>query len=159
MDSQQSSLSEEKAPVESKGVQFRSKSSIEEVKRISRISNYDLDEVTAYWGDGNEQRVRKEELKVAVKEWQQGRRSSDNFTFTTRGIADKVGEGKAAKKANRTISRMAVMDEQELQEAEGLRDDELLAQVYSIEAIGAKEKARKEALDIANEVERFNVEE
>ena len=140
------------------GVQFRSRESIEQVRRISRFSNYSLDEVEAYWGDGSEHKLRKQELRQAVMEWQQGRRMSDNLTFTTKGIADKVGEGKAVKKENRAISRQAVLDEQELQDLEGAQDDELLADIYTITTVKAKEKAQKEALEMQEEVKKIQEE-
>lgn len=158
MDLSQSNLKDEEAPAvapKKKGVQFHSRNSVEQVRRISRYSNYDPDEVVAYWGDSNEHRLRKQELREAVVEWQQGRRMSDNFSFTTVGIADKVGEGRAVKKENRWKSRSAVMDEQDLQESEGLRDDELLADIYTITTVASKKKAHEDALDIADEVKQF----
>jgi len=140
-----------------KGVQFHSRSSMEQVRRISRYSNYDPEEVVAYWGDSNEHRLRKQELREAVLDWQMGRRNSDNFSFTTVGIADKVGEGKAIKKENRWKSRNAVMDEQDLQVSEGLRDDEVLADIYTITTVSAKNKAHQEALNIADGVKHFQM--
>jgi hypothetical protein len=142
---------EEEIP-KKKGVQFRRRESIEQVRRISRFSKYSIDEVEAYWGDGSEHKLRKQELREAVVEWQQGRRMSDNLSFTTRGIADKVGIGKQQKKENRVVSRQAVMDEQDLQYEEGSRDDELLADIYTITTVSAKKKAQKEALDMQEEV-------
>ena len=142
----------------SKGVQFKSRNSIEQVRRISRYSNYAVEEVIAYWGDNDEHRLRKEELREAAKEYSMGRRTSDNFSFSAKGIADKVGIGKAIKKENRIKSRMAVMDEQELQDVEGIYDDELLADIYSVTTLGAKAKARKEAEATAEEVRRLHEE-
>jgi hypothetical protein len=142
---------EEEIP-KKKGVQFRRRESIEQVRRISRFSKDSIDEVEAYWGDGSEHKLRKQELREAVVEWQQGRRMSDNLSFTTRGIADKVGIGKQQKKENRVVSRQAVMDEQDLQYEEGSRDDELLADIYTITTVSAKKKAQKEALDMQEEV-------
>ena len=139
-----------------KGVVFHSRDSIEEVKRISRYSNYDIAEVEAYWGNGKEHKLRKEELRTAVQEWKQGRRTSDNLTFTTRGIMDKIGAGKQVKKANREKSRMAVMDEQELQDQEGIIDDDLLAEIYTSTTISSKKKAQQEALAIRAEVDDFD---
>lgn len=129
---------------------------MEQVQRISRYSMYDPEEVVAYWGESNEHVLRKQELKKAVMDWQMGRRNSDNFSFTTVGIADKVGEGREVKKENRFRSRAAVMDEQYLQEAEGLLDDDLLADIYSVTTVGAKKKAHEEALHIADEVKQFH---
>jgi len=61
----------------SNGVQFRSQSSIEQVRRISRVSNYDMDEIINYWGEGDEHTLQKSELKQAVKEMYFTRRASD----------------------------------------------------------------------------------
>lgn len=161
MDIEQTPLGEEEAPLSptKKGVQFHSRGSVEQVRQISRYSMYDPEEVVAYWGESNEHTLRKQELKQAVMDWQMGRRNSDNFSFTTVGIADKVGEARQVKKENRWRSRNAVMDEQYLQEAEGVLDDELLADIYSVTTTGAKKKAHEEALNIAGEVQHFHGED
>lgn len=126
------------------GVQFRSQSSIEEIRRISRISNYDMEEIINVWGERDEHTLRKSELKRAVKDMYFNRRGSDT-DFTTLGIDDKAGHGRAVKKVNRVLSRNAVMDEQSLQNHEGILDDELLADVYSITSTPAKREAQIKA--------------
>lgn len=141
-----------------KGVVFHSRESIEQVRRISRYSNYKIEEIEAYWGDGSEHKLRKQELRSAVQEWQAGRRTSDNLTFTTRGIMDKIGEGKQVKKANRERARQAVMDEQELQDQEGIIDDDLLAEIYTATTISSKKKAQQEAMAVRDEVDAFSKE-
>eukprot|EP00980_Cylindrotheca_fusiformis_P028349 scaffold22592_cov129-Cylindrotheca_fusiformis.AAC.35 len=148
-------MSDDSPKPKKKGVGFRSRESIEQVKRISRYSNYDISEIEAYWGDGSEHKLRKQELRSAVQEWQQGRRMSDNLTFTTRGIMDKIGEGKQVKKANREKARQAVMDEQELQDQEGIIDDDLLAEIYTATTLNSKEKAHREAMAVRQEVDGF----
>mmetsp|Transcript_27803 Transcript_27803/g.59450 ORF Transcript_27803/g.59450 Transcript_27803/m.59450 type:complete len:177 (-) Transcript_27803:503-1033(-) len=122
------------------GVQFKSMRSMEEVLAISRISNYNVEEITSYWGETDEHVLRKSELKQAVRDMYFQRRASDK-DFTKLGIDDKIGEGKAVKKANRMLSRNAVMDEQNLQYHEGVIDDELMADVYSITSTAAKNEA------------------
>ena len=122
-------------------VRFRSKSSIEEIMRISRISNYDTEEVINYWGDSVEKAAQKADLKKAVNEMYYNRRGSDS-EFTTLGLGDKAGHGRAVRKANKMISRSAVMDEQDLQIHEGIPNDELLADVYSITSTAAKREGR-----------------
>mmetsp|Transcript_8245 Transcript_8245/g.13044 ORF Transcript_8245/g.13044 Transcript_8245/m.13044 type:complete len:169 (+) Transcript_8245:191-697(+) len=138
------------------GVQFRSNNSIEEVRRISRISNYRLDEVISYWGDSDEHRLRKDELKKAAQDMQFNRRMSDNMEFTSLGIADKVGTGRTIKKINRTKAWNAVMDEQDLQDHEGVQDDELLADVYTVTTVAAKRAAHESAENLHKEVSNFN---
>ena len=133
------------------GVRFRSRGSIEEVVRISRVSNYNMEEIISYWGESDDHVLRKSELKRAVQDMYFHRRASDS-DFTTLGIDDKVGQGKANKKANRMISRSAVMDEQDLQYHEGVLDDELLADVYSITSTAAKRNAQSKAERLHNEV-------
>ncbi len=125
-------------------VRFRSKSSIEEIRRISRISNYDLDEVLSYWENSDEKAERKEDLKQAVKEMYYNRRASDS-DFTTLGLEDKAGHGRAVRKANKLLAKNAVLDEQDLQIHEGILDDELLADVYSITSTAAKREAQIKA--------------
>jgi hypothetical protein len=137
------------------GVQFRSRDSIEEVRRISRISNYNLEEVIAYWGDSDDHVLRKKELKKAAQEFHFQRRQSDN-NFTSLGIADKVGEGRQLKKKNRNTSRNAVLDEQDLQCHEGVYDDELISDVYTITTYGAKKAAQECAKALHKQVEEFD---
>jgi hypothetical protein len=114
-----------------------------------------LEEVISYWGDSDEHRLRKHELKQAAKDMQMQRRMSDNLDFTTLGIADKVGEGREMKKANRTKAVNAVLDEQELQDHEGVFDDELLADVYSVTTMAAKMNAAEKAKALHDEVAKF----
>ena len=133
------------------GVQFKSDSKIEEVRRISRISNYNLEEITSYWGETEEHALRKSELRSAVQDMYYHRRASDS-EFTTLGIDDKVGQGKATKKANRNLSRNAVMDEQYLQAQECVIDDELLGDVYSISCGGANKTAQAKAERLHNQL-------
>ena len=141
-----------------KGVKFHSRDSINEVLDISGLCNYTEDELDATWGDDLEHQLRKEELRQATIEFRQGRRASDNLTFTTKGIADKVGQGRMMKKMNRALSRQAVMDVQDFQDMEGDTDDKLIASVYSSTTLKARLKAQKEAEDMADEVKRINEE-
>jgi hypothetical protein len=136
------------------GVQFRSTNSLEEVRRISRISNFNLEEVICYWGDSNEHKLRKQELKKAAHDMQ-CRRMSDNNSFTSLGITDKVGEGRLLKKRNRKTATTAVLDEQDLQYYEGVYDDEILADVYTTTTVAAKKTAQENAAALHEEVSKF----
>lgn len=140
---------------ESGGVQFRSRNSIEEVQRISRISNYNLEEVVNCWGDSNDRKLRKQELRQAALDMQHTRRMSDNTSFTTLGIADKVGEGRLLKKQNRKTATTAVLDEQDLQVHEGMYDAKLLSDVYSVTTVAAKKAAKESAEALHDEVRKF----
>lgn len=131
------------------GVQFRSRASIAEIRRISRVSNYNMEEIINCWGESDEHTNRKSELKQDVKDMYFNRRGSDN-EFTTLGIDDKVGHGKAVKKVNRMLARNAVMDEQNLQVNEGFNDDEMLADVYSLTSTPAKREAQIKAQRLHN---------
>ena len=138
-----------------RAVMFKRKQSIEEVRRISRISSRSLAEVVAYWGTTDEHMLRKQELRKAATEMQAKRRMSDNMEFTSLGLADKVGEGKMLKKQNRYLSREAVLDEQDLQYQEGIVDDELLADVYSSVTYGPQKDAAQKAAMLHEEVKKF----
>lgn len=140
---------------ESGCVQFRSRNSIEEVQRISRISNYNLEEVVNCWGDSNDRKLRKQELRQAALDMQHTRRMSDNTSFTTLGIADKVGEGRLLKKQNRKTATTAVLDEQDLQVHEGMYDAKLLSDVYSVTTVAAKKAAKESAEALHDEVRKF----
>eukprot|EP00339_Tiarina_fusa_P024163 CAMPEP_0116999392 /NCGR_PEP_ID=MMETSP0472-20121206/2111_1 /TAXON_ID=693140 ORGANISM="Tiarina fusus, Strain LIS" /NCGR_SAMPLE_ID=MMETSP0472 /ASSEMBLY_ACC=CAM_ASM_000603 /LENGTH=158 /DNA_ID=CAMNT_0004698793 /DNA_START=141 /DNA_END=617 /DNA_ORIENTATION=+ len=145
------------SPKQGKGVRFHSRGSIQQIRRISKATNYSEEELVAYWGESDEFRLRKQDLRTAVQEWQQGRRMSDNLEFTTIGLLDKIGEGRKEKKKNREVSRQAVLDEQELQDLEGYPDDELLSNVYQVTSAKAKDKAHEEALHIHEEVEKLSI--
>jgi len=127
-----------------RGVGFRTESTLQVVRRISRASGYDFDEIMKYWGDDDEVCERKADLKKAVKDMYNERRMSDN-DFTSLGLEDKAGHGRAVRKVNKMISRNAVMDEQNLQYHEGVLDDELLADVYAITSAAAKREAQAKA--------------
>ena len=81
-----------------KGIQWHSRNSIEVIKRISRVSQYSIDEIAAVWGDDDEALLRKKELKAAARDVKYGRRTSDNLTFSTVGIRDMVGLGRQERK-------------------------------------------------------------
>ena len=139
-----------------RNVRFASRRSImEDVKRISRLSNYSLSEVIAVWGDTEEHKLHKKELKTAVKDMVTGRRMSDNLTFTSVGIDDKIGEGKYEKIQNRQDGWEAVFDEQYLQEEDGIKDDDILADVYHDAATESRIKAHAEALQLEEEVKNL----
>jgi hypothetical protein len=142
-----------------KGVQFHSRNSIEKVQRISAYTSYSEEEVVAYWGEDDEHHLRKQELRQAAKDCQSGRRMSDNLTFSTKGLVNMVGMGREDKRENRQKSRDAVLDEQDLQEVEGLMDDELLSDIYTFTTKKAKRKAHQEALDMAEEVKALSISE
>jgi len=136
-----------------RGVMFRSQSSLIEEMMISKVSHYNRDEITSYWGDSNDHVLRKSELKKAVQDMYFHHRSSDR-DFTKLGIEDKVGKGKTAKLANRSMSRNAVLDEQDLQYHEGILDDDLLADVYSITTRGAMKAAKAKAERLQEEINK-----
>jgi hypothetical protein len=145
-------------PPKKKGVQFRGRNSIQEVQRISRLSHYSEEEIMAVWGDEEEFFSRKEELKEAAWEMEAKRRLSDD-NFTRLGIADKVGKGRKEKKKSRAQAIKAVMAEQDMQFEEGTMDDELIAIQYEDAASDSREKARKAALIIHEEVKRISLED
>jgi hypothetical protein len=139
-----------------KGIQWHSRNSIELIKRISRVSHYSIEEIFAVWGDDDEAIRRKQELKVAARDMQYGRRVSDNMTFSTIGIRDKVGLGRQEKQEARYKAWDAVTDEQDLQASEGRRDSELIAGVYSMTTAATRGKARLEALKLEEEVRQLH---
>ena len=101
------------------GVQFRC--ALEEIRRISRLSSYQLDEIVAVWGDEEEQINRQQELKRDVTKYIQSgsgggrRRLSDNYTFTSVGLCDHVGIRKEEKIIAREQVWDAVLNEQDNQ--------------------------------------------
>ena len=143
-----------------KGIQWHSRTSIEVTKRISRVSQYSIDEIFAVWGDDDEAILRKQELKAAARDVLYRRRMSDNMTFSTVGIRDMVGLGRQEKKEARYKAWDAVMDEQDLQASEGLEmDSELIADAYSMTTAATSGKAHLEALEMEEEVRKHAMED
>ena len=143
-----------------KRIQWHSRKSIEVIKRISRVSQYSIDEIFAVWGDDDEATLRKQELKVAASDVKNGRRMSDNLTFSTVGIRDKVGLGRQERKEAIYNAWDTVMNEQDLQTSEGLgRDSELIAGVYSMTTAETRGKAHLEALKMEEEVRKNTTED
>ena len=138
---------------------FRSEASMVEIMEISRISTYDPEEIVNYWGDSDEHVLRKSELRKAVQEMYFHKRMSD-ANFTSVGISDKAGEGKKIKKRNRTVSRNAVLDEQDLQYYDdGVVDEELLADVYAITTVAAATSARDKAEELRDSLDEYHNEQ
>ena len=143
-----------------KRIQWHSRKSIEVIKRISRVSQYSIDEIFAVWGDDDEATLRKQELKVAASDVKNGRRMSDNLTFSTVGIRDKVGLGRQEKREARNKAWDAVMDEQDLQASEGREgDSERIADAYSMTTAETRGKAHLEALKMEEEVRKHTTED
>ena len=89
---------------------------LESVRRISRLSSYNLGEILAVWGDDEEEIQRRDELKRDASEYiEGGRRSSDNYTFTSIGLCDHVGSRREEKEVARCQMWDAVLDEQDNQ--------------------------------------------
>jgi hypothetical protein len=92
-------------------VRFPSRrTAMEEMRNISRLSNYTINDITAVWGDKEERRERRQALYHDVQELCLGRQSSDkNVNFTTLGIADEVGPAKAERRGRRQAALKAVL--------------------------------------------------
>jgi hypothetical protein len=140
------------------GIQFHSRASLEQVHRISRVSqSYTPEEVIAVWGDSTEFKLRKQELKHAVHAMQTGRRSSDNYTFSKVGLEDKIGEGRRFKKQLRSSGWQAVLEEQFNQEVDGMYDPEAVADAYSATTVEATQKALEAGMKMRQEVDQLLV--
>ena len=111
------------------GVRFRSRKSIEQVKRILRLSDYNMDEIQAMYGTDEEELERKQILQEQILEFGEyadammdeyessndevkfDRRVSDN-SYTTIGIRDKCGLRLQEKIESREAGWDAVMWDQ-----------------------------------------------
>ena len=111
------------------GVRFRSRKSIEQVKRILRLSDYNMDEIQAMYGTDEEELERKQILQEQILEFGEyadammdeyensndevkfDRRVSDN-SYTTIGIRDKCGPRLQEKIESREAGWDAVMWDQ-----------------------------------------------
>ena len=154
----------------SKGIRFPSKDDVlNERFNISRLSTYELEEIMAVWGDKEEQIENRIKLKQEVREFAQGRRLSDNMTFTSMGLTDKIGIGRLEKQHYRQEGYEAVLGTQETQRVmalDGLDQvegspchpsirNEVIAAIYSNTVEPASLKAHQEALALHHEVEKY----
>ena len=160
-----------------KQLRFPSKDDVlNERHNISRLSTYELDELLAVWGDSEEKYNRKQAVKEDVKQFQKmGRRLSDNMTFTSVGLLDKVGERRVEKFINRERGLETVLSTQETQRRlmemdcydripgvtasfgrNGEDNDEVLAKLYKLTVQSAQEKAYNDALDLHNDIVNEN---
>jgi len=136
-----------------KNVQFCArKSTLEEIRRISRISNFSEEEWMAIWTTEDEMLLRKQELKAAVHECKHNARRVSDDQFSRLGLHDKFGEGKRYKDRYRKNARQAVLDEQNLQRDEGLEDLDMLADVYFMSNHKSQEQAQQMAAKLEEEV-------
>jgi len=143
-------------PIKPKGVRFHSRNSIEQVQRISRVSQcYTPDEIFAVWGDTEEFYLRKQELRDTVQRIKQGRRDSDNINTTTLGLTQMYGAGRQEKKMNRVRAVDTVMQEQQYQFMYEENNPDQIADVYHDTTTASRRKARQEAKRIEEEVQTF----
>lgn len=138
-----------------KQIRFAPQENMTQIRRISNFTGYSEEEITAYWGESDEMGLRKQELRENIQQWRQGRRASDNLDFTTLGIMDKIGDGRKDKKEHRENYLWAVLDEQDLQYAEGIYDDELMSEACRQTSSKSKDKAQREALRLHKEVQQL----
>ena len=74
------------------------------------------------------------------------------FASQTKGLTDKIGEGKRIKKESRISGWQAVLDEQYNQEIDGIVDPEGVSSAYQSVTGDAKVKALQEGLRMEKEV-------
>ena len=139
-------------------------------RRVSDLSTYSAPEKFAVWGNKAEQLQKRMQLKQEIVEYAQGRRLSDNQTFSSIGIVDKILDGKKAKDGIRHAARQAVLDEQyfqlhmkEIDTSDDGRSngndndssfghsnsiDEIIASVYMEATLNAQQRAHEEAMEL-----------
>ena len=139
-------------------------------RRVSDLSTYSAPEKYAVWGNKAEQLQKRLQLKQEIIEYAQGRRLSDNQTFSSIGIVDKILDGKKAKDDIRHAARQVVLDEQYFQlhmKAISTSDDgrsngnsndssvgynnsvdEIIASVYMEVTLNAQQRAHEEAMEL-----------
>ena len=102
-------------------VRFRSNQSIETVKYVTSLDEYDIETYNNLWCSEYELNVRRHQLKCELRDYtrfchgvgrgRSGRRNSDNLTFTTLGLKPYVGHGKRQKQHARNVQMSAVRTE------------------------------------------------
>eukprot|EP00339_Tiarina_fusa_P011188 CAMPEP_0117031460 /NCGR_PEP_ID=MMETSP0472-20121206/22606_1 /TAXON_ID=693140 ORGANISM="Tiarina fusus, Strain LIS" /NCGR_SAMPLE_ID=MMETSP0472 /ASSEMBLY_ACC=CAM_ASM_000603 /LENGTH=232 /DNA_ID=CAMNT_0004739783 /DNA_START=101 /DNA_END=799 /DNA_ORIENTATION=+ len=129
------------------------------VRRISRVSTRALSEITAMWGDDQEERERKARIRRDLERLAEGETSEEfdpnGSGLCTLGLADKIGPRAEEKMELREKAWDAVMWNQHDQwEEQHNCDYDQVAKVYSEGAhtLQVQEKAQEEAKKLEAEI-------
>ena len=96
-------------------------------KRHPRLCDMTPEEIESVWYTENDSKIILAIAKVTVKMMMKGE-PCDDFDYCSRGLEGKTPEGAKRRQINKAKVRKALLEEQDMQRAEGINDDQLLAQ-------------------------------
>jgi hypothetical protein len=99
-----------------------------EKKRHHRVVDLTQEEKEAVWYTENDTKIILAMAKVTVKMMMKGE-PCDDVDYCSRGLEGKTPAGSKQRQKNKLRVRKALLDEQEIQREEGIRDSEFLAEV------------------------------
>ena len=99
-----------------------------EKKRHHRVVDLSQEEKEAVWYTENDTKIILAMAKVTVKMMMKGE-PCDDVDYCSRGLEGKTPAGSKQRQKNKLRVRKALLEEQEIQREEGIRDDEFLGEV------------------------------
>ena len=99
-----------------------------EKKRHHRLCDLSQEEKESVWYTENDTKIILAMAKVTVKMMMKGE-PCDDIDYCSRGLEGKTPAGSKRRQKNKLRVRKALLEEQEIQREEGVRDDLYLAQV------------------------------
>ena len=96
-------------------------------KRHPRLCDMTPEEIESVWYTENDSKIILAIAKVTVKMMMKGE-PCDDFDYCSRGLEGKTPEGAKRRQMNKAKVRRSLLEEQDMQRAEGTMDDVLLAQ-------------------------------
>jgi hypothetical protein len=114
------------------------------IRHVSHIEDYSANEIEATWYSQQEYKLMKYDIRGTVKMMARSERLA--IDQCTRGLEHKTKEGMQRKMFNQIESISAVMDEQDRQARDGIRDETLIARAYMVYTVHCTAMAHYMAL-------------
>jgi hypothetical protein len=123
-------------------------------KRHPRIADYTPDEIESVWYTENDTKIILAIAKVTVKMMMRGE-PCDEIDYCSRGLEGKTPEGAKRRQYNKLKVRKALLEEQEMQRAEGVDDVEQLAATSIKHSTAMIEQAHQVAVEDSRAIEEY----
>jgi hypothetical protein len=123
-------------------------------KRHPRIADYTPDEIESVWYTENDTKIILAIAKVTVKMMMRGE-PCDEIDYCSRGLEGKTPEGAKRRQYNKLKVRKALLEEQEMQRAEGFEDVEQLAATSIKHSTAMIDQAHQVAVEDSRAIEEY----
>ena len=123
-------------------------------KRHPRLCDMTPEEIESVWYTENDSKIILAIAKVTVKMMMKGE-PCDDFDYCSRGLEGKTPEGAKRRQLNKAKVRKALLEEQDMQRAEGQMDDVLLAQTSIKHSTPHTQQAHQQGLKDEAEISDY----